>query len=74
MGYKITLEHGLLEIFWMHCLGLWCMGNRYTLWIINIEMRAEVMEKYGLLKIEINAKQVSFKFRVVSIGAIKTSY
>jgi len=52
--------------------GAWAIG--ILLWIINIEVRAEVMEKYGLLKIEINAKQVSFKFRVVSIGAIKTSY
>ena len=51
------------------------LGRReYTCEFINIEVRAEVMEKYSLLKIEINAKQVSFKFRVVSIGAIKTSY
>jgi len=51
------------------------LGRReYTCEFINIEVRAEVMEKYSLLKIEINAKQVSFKFRIVSIGAIKTSY
>jgi len=26
MGYKIILEHGPLETFWMHCLGLWTYG------------------------------------------------